>query len=240
MSKQNWTIEEIRDRLMKIRDKGFIGIPKGEYRRDDGIIGQILEKEFDLKENNLRIRDLGSFELKGMRKKSSTLTLCHKTTDKGLTPLEIFDRFSYIRESKRQQGILKKKLFTTVKGNKYNNLGLKLSSFSASNIQMNYKAEFICNWDLTDSLQKIDQVILVLAESKGKTNSKEEMFYYTEGFILDNLKPLTELIDEGIIVVDFTIDQPADLSKSPHDRGPHIRVPKSKIKKAYNKVTKLI
>lgn len=92
----HWTKEQIHKRLLEIKAKGFLPIPSGMYRKDEGVIGQILESEFGIKENNISVRDLGSFELKGMRRKSGTLTLGHKTTDLGLSPIEVFERFGYI------------------------------------------------------------------------------------------------------------------------------------------------
>lgn len=86
-----WTLPKVKKKLAEIRDKGFITIPTEMFRTDDGIVGQIIEREFGIAENNLSVGDLGEFELKGMRKHSSTLTLCHKTTTTGMTPNQIFD-----------------------------------------------------------------------------------------------------------------------------------------------------
>ena len=110
-----WTREQIQKRLLEIKAKGFLSIPDGMYRKDEGVVGQILEREFGIQENNISVRDLGSFELKGMRKKSGKLTLCHKKTDAGLSPIEVFDRFGYERPSNRDKLIIKKKLFSTIK-----------------------------------------------------------------------------------------------------------------------------
>jgi hypothetical protein len=55
----------------------------------------------------LRVGDLGEFELKGMRLRSATLTLGHKRPVKGLSPLQIFDRFGYVRPSRRDPTVLK-------------------------------------------------------------------------------------------------------------------------------------
>ena len=121
-----WTKEKIIENLKIIKNKNFISIPDCIFRKDDGIVGQLLEKEFNINENNLNIADLGLFELKGMRlrkNKTNMLTLFHKTSASGLTPIEIFKRFGYIKKSNRSN-ITKKKLFTTIYGNKYNNLGI--------------------------------------------------------------------------------------------------------------------
>ncbi|MGA2915344.1 MAG: MvaI/BcnI family restriction endonuclease [Sedimentisphaerales bacterium] len=227
-----WTREQIQKRLLEIKAKGFLPIPDGMYRRDEGIVGQILEREFNIKENNISVRDLGSFELKGMRETSSKLTLCHKKTDNGLSPIEVFDRFGYEKPSNRDKLILKKKLFTTVTS-KPNKLGLRLVPFDDTRIDMYHNSEFICSWNLSESLEKINAILLVFAETKGATASRDELFHFTIAHFIQNLKPLSTLVSSNIIVIDFCIDKQVDSSKSPHDRGPHIRIPKSKLFMAY-------
>lgn len=53
----HWTEEQIHKRLLEIQAKGFLPIPDGMYRKDEGVIGQILEREFGIKENNISVRD---------------------------------------------------------------------------------------------------------------------------------------------------------------------------------------
>lgn len=48
-----WTKEAVIERLKEINSKGFIPVPQGMFRADDGIVGQILEREFGVAENNL-------------------------------------------------------------------------------------------------------------------------------------------------------------------------------------------
>lgn len=234
-----WTLENIKKQLEITYKKGFIGKDETlvEYRHDDGAIGQILEKEFNVKENNLTVADLGEFELKGMRRNSNTLTLCHKRTENGLSPIGVFDRFGYVRRSLRNPNVLKKKFFATITGKKQNNHGLRLMSNKQNRITMTYKeTEFICDWNLEDSLQKINSIILVFADTIGVTNSAEEKFHYKEGYLLKNLKDLSTLVNYGNVVIDFCIDKPLDEKKAPHDRGPHIRIPKRKLFESYESV----
>ena len=77
---------------------------------------------------------------------------------------------------------------------------------------------------------------MVFAKTTGKTNSVDEQFYFMHGFLFNGLKPIDELVTEGKIVIDFCIDQILDSTKSPHDRGPHIRMPKKHLASAYNEV----
>lgn len=242
----NWNLEEIKQKLSEINQKGFISIPDELYRRDDGIIGQLLEREFGIAENNISLGDLGRFELKGIRKKknqSGYLTLSHKTPNKGMKPIEIFHRFGYFRESKSKPGQKKKNLFVTVKGTKENSVGLRLRGIDNGHLDMVSGDEFICEWNILEPLKKINQIILVFAETTGKTKANDEKFHYVEALLLDELKPLKNLIDNDVIVIDFCIDQLLDAKgkplKPPHDRGPHIRVPLNKIEKAYENVIQI-
>jgi hypothetical protein len=236
----DWTLDQIVTRLKEIEKKGYISVPIEVFRHNEGVVGQLLEREFNIKENNLSLRDLGTFELKGMRMKSATLTLCHKKPEEGLSPLQIFDRFGYIRASNRNSSIQKKKLFTTVTGTRQNNLGLMLKSSSLNSIDMLYHGEFICRWFLGESLKKIDRIILVYAETEGKTGTAYEKFHYVEANLFKDLKDLGQMVKTGVIVIDFCIDQKVGDSKGPHDRGPHIRIPKSKLHLGYEFIEKLL
>ena len=238
-----WSIEKIKEKLMEVEQKGFIGIPENMYRRDDGIVGQILEREFGIVENNLRVGDLGKFELKGMRWKKSKpnmLTLFHKTSASGLTPIQIFDRFGYVKKSKRSD-IMKKKLFTTIRGDKYNNLGFILKANGEDKIELYHREkdsmsnEYIATWDLSEAKKKIGQMILVFADNKGTVNSREEQFHFTKAYLLDNIMCLSDAINAGAVVMDLCIDKPIDSLKAPHDRGPHIRIPIKKLEYLYGR-----
>ncbi len=237
-----WTKERVITKLHEINEKGYISVPKGMFRTDDGIVGQILEREFGVSENNLHLADLGNYELKGMRNKHgkpNMLTLFHQTSTSGMTPIQIFDEFGYIRKSNRN-GVLKKKLFTTIKGSGINSLGLILKANAENEIYLYHGNRYLATWDLSVAKQKIDQVILVFADTKGPTNSPTEQFHYVKGYILSNPKPMDEAIRSGAVVMDLCIDQPADKSKGVHDRGPHIRIPVSKLSFLFNSVEQVL
>lgn len=205
---KEWTLEAVKQRLVQIKEKGFISIPEGLTKNDDGVVGQIFEREFGINENNLPVRDLGTFELKGVRSKSTNLTLSHKRNIPGLSPIEIFHRFGYIRHSKRNPEVLKKKFFVTIKGKKANPQGLRLRGIGNASLDMVYGDEFICEWDLSSKMDKMDKIILGIADTLGNTNSPDEHFHYVKAFLLEGLKPLKDLVDNDIIVIDFCIDQP--------------------------------
>ena len=237
-----WTKEKVIEKLQLIENKGFIPVPDAMFRKDDGIVGQILEKEFGIKENNLHFADLGTFELKGMRykkNKPNKLTLFHKTSSSGLTPIQIFERFGYLKKSNRSD-VMKKKLFTTIRGGKFNNLGFILKALNENEICLYHKDEYLATWDLSLAKSKIDKIVLAFADTKGKTNSTDEQFYYFKAFLLDGVKSLSQAVSDGAVVMELCIDQPADKSKVVHDRGPHIRIPIKKLSHLFECVEEIL
>ncbi len=237
-----WTKEKVIEQLHIINSKGFIPIPNAMFRRDDGIVGQILEREFGVDENNLHLADLGTYELKGMRykkNKPNMLTLFHQTSTSGMTPIEIFNKFGYERPSNRT-GIMKKKLFTTIKGDKYNSRGFILKANAENEVFLYHEDEHLATWDLSEGKNKINQVILAFAETNGATNTPHEQFHYIKGYLLSNPRPLDEAIRSGAVKMDLCIDQPLDGSKGVHDRGPHIRIPISKLNFLFDEVEQIL
>lgn len=237
-----WTKETVIEKLQQISRKGYISIPNGMFRTDDGIVGQVLEREFGVAENNLHIADLGLYELKGLRikkGKSNKLTLFHQTSTSGLSPNQIFERFSYIKPSQRD-GSMKRKLFTTIKGDKQNNLGLILKAHGEYNIDLFYHDEYLATWDLSSGESKINQVLLAFAETRGQSNSREEQFHYVSAYILSSPKNIYEAINAGAVVMELCIDKPVDSIKAPHDRGPHIRIPVKKLNALFDSIEQIL
>lgn len=239
-----WTKKNVAARIKEISEKGFIPIPEEAYRRDDGSIGQVLEREFGVPENNIHLADLGTYELKGMRlgkKKSRRLTLFHQKPTSGMEIKQIFERFSYERPSARD-GTPKRKLFTTIKGNRQNNRGFLLKAEGESAVSLYHQEEYLATWDLSGSEGKINQILLAVAETTGAVNSKEEKFHFVEAYILSAPKNIYEAITAGAVVMDLCIDQPAaDFGKKvPHERGPHIRIPISKLHLLFDSIERIL
>jgi hypothetical protein len=107
-------------------------------------------------------------------------------------------------------------------------------------IDLFYHDEYLATWDLSSGKNKIDQVLLALAETRGMANTKDEEFHYVKAYILSKPKNIYEAISAGAVVMEFCIDQPADKSKAPHDRGPHIRIPIKKLNTLYSSVEQIL
>jgi hypothetical protein len=233
----DWTKEAAVKKMREISAKGFIPLPEDKKRSDDGGVGQVLEHEFGVHENNLHEADLGTIELKAMRlsKHNNNLTLFHQKPSSGKSMMDIFDAYSYEALGKRDQ-VRKKKLFTTIKGDRVNNRGFILSAKSDSEIELYHNKDYVATWDLSDEYKKLNQVLFARAETRGVQNSDEEEFHFTEAYYLSKPKSLSEAIKSGAVVMDFCIDQPVGSAKGPHDRGPHIRIPVKKLNKVFENV----
>lgn len=72
------------------------------------------------------------------KRKTSKLTLFHQKSTAGLRPNQIFDRFSY-EEPFLRDGSLKRKLFTTIHGNKVNNLCFILRGNGDANVDLYFQ-----------------------------------------------------------------------------------------------------
>lgn len=239
-----WTLESIIHILQQTERKGYLSADGNvEYRVDDGVIGQILEREFGVTENNLHMADLNGengedYELKTARKRKggNKLTLFHQKPTSGMTVREIFEEFGYIKKSARSD-VMKKKLFTTVKGDRENNRGFRLVPETDNILHLYNKDRYLCTWDL--EFEKLANVILTFAETQGVVNSKEESFHYVESYLLSELKSVKDAILNGYVVLDFSVDQPLDGGKM-HDRGPHLRISTKKLDKLFGRIEKLL
>lgn len=239
-----WTLESIIHTLQQTEQKGFISADGNvEYRVDDGVVGQVLEREFGVTENNLHIADLNgedgeNYELKTARKRKGTnrLTLFHQKPTSGMTVREIFEEFGYIKKSSRSD-VMKKKLFTTIKGDRENNRGFRLVPETDNIIHLYNKDRYLCTWNM--DFKKLRNVILTFAETQGSINSKEEAFHYVESYLLSDLRSMKDAILNGYVVLDFSVDKSLEDGKM-HDRGPHLRINVKKLNKLFNKVEQIL
>ena len=242
------TVDELKIKLKEIEAKGFIPIPEGmKKRKDDGFVGQVIERELGIPENNRDSADLGNIELKGKRctlvekkgkkiiKVKGKLTLFHKNTDFGMTDAEIFEKFRYVKPSHRT-GELKEKLFTTCSSRK-NNLGLSIQyNKTEERIELLHEGKVISGWGeaVKKGFNKISNLLLVYAETEGALNSKKEKFHYIKAVLYKNCISVEDAIAKGHIVIEFCIDGELDSTIAPHDRGPHFRVRSlSRLEKMY-------
>ena len=112
------TLSQLIDKLKQIKEKGFTAT----HRVNDTGIGKTLEDLLDVKENNLRLPDIGEIELKAKRIESqSMLTLATKSPEpKGINKV-LFEKYKYLDKEGSYN------LHSTVYGSRFNPQGFKIS-----------------------------------------------------------------------------------------------------------------
>ena len=84
------TLSQLIDKLKQIKEKGFTAT----HRVNDTGIGKTLEDLLDVKENNLRLPDIGEIELKAKRIESqSMLTLATKSPEPKGVNRALFEKY---------------------------------------------------------------------------------------------------------------------------------------------------
>lgn len=231
-------IKELIKKLREIEKMGFIKT----VRPHDGGVGNTLESLLGIKENNLRLPDVGDIEMKAKRiDSSSMLTLASKSPlPRGVNKL-LFINYSHIAED----GI--RKLYTTIYGSRTNPQNFKVV-FKADKLVLQNKNNILAYWPvglLFEGLKaKADKILLVYAETKGKKGSVNEMFYYTEAYILEGIdfKNIKEVLENGKLKFDIRIgaDKKGKKIGVYHDHGTAIRISKQDYPKLYKKHDKII
>src|SRR3990167_6595567 len=165
-------------KLNKIKDSGFILT----HRANDTGIGKTLEDLLEIKENNLRLPDVGEIELKAKRIDSgSMLTVATKSPlPRGVNKV-LFEKYKY-RDKEGHYN-----LHSTVYGSKFNPQGFKVTLKNDKLILSN-RENIEAYWAISifdDVLKsKSDKIILVFADVHGEKKTAEEFFHYNEAYLL--------------------------------------------------------
>src|SRR4030042_6279452 len=174
-------LNELIEKLKKIKESGFIIT----HRADDTGVGKTLEDLLEIKENNLRLPDVGEIELKAKRIGSeSMLTLATKSPEpKGINK-KLFEIYKY---KDKFGGYC---LHSTIYGSRINPQGFKIK-FSQNRLTLLNRKNLEVYWPLNifDNVlkSKSEKIFLVFADTKGKRKTKNEKFHYIEAYLLSNL-----------------------------------------------------
>lgn len=218
------TLKRLKEQLEKIREIGFIKT----HRPHDTGIGKTLEDLLGIKENNLRLPDVGDVELKAKRiDSSSMLTIATKSPEpKGVNKV-LFGEYKYL------DGKGKYSLHSTVYGSRSNPQSFKVV-FEGDKLVLKNKSNIEAYWPLSifdDVLKaKSDKILLVFAETKGKRMTKNEKFYFTEAYLLSNLniKKFKAAIQNDKLKIDIRIGvyRSGKYKGKYHDHGTGFRINK--------------
>jgi hypothetical protein len=175
------TLRKLKEQLEKIKVLGFIKT----HRAHDTGIGKTLEDILGIKENNLRLPDVGNVELKAKRIDSgSMLTIATKSPEpKGVNKV-LFGKYKYLDKEGQFN------LHSTVCGSRKNPQSFKVV-FKNDRLVLKNKSNIAAYWPVSifdDVLKaKSNKILLAFAETKGKRKTKNEKFHFTGAYLLSNL-----------------------------------------------------
>ncbi|MGI8788022.1 MAG: MvaI/BcnI family restriction endonuclease [Pyrinomonadaceae bacterium] len=190
-------IETLRAKLEKVKEKGYVL----SLRRGNTGIGYTLETLLGVEENNIKLPDLGTIELKSKRKSAATpVTMFTFNSGAWKMPQkETIQKYGY-RDKQNRQAL---KCFVTTSVNAQ---GLFVSIENDVLMLRHADGTVIAEWEGADLASyfkaKLPSLALVLADTKMVDG--KEAFHYTEAYLLTNPteNSLLKSIEEGVILID--------------------------------------
>lgn len=212
--------------LRAIKGEGFI-ISK---RIHDTGIGHTLEQALGLKENNMAIPDLGTFELKAQRYKSSSLITFFTKKPDDILNSKILDKFGYPRKDGKLV------IHQTIRYGAVNAKGFRM--VNQGNDLIIYKDNnYIFSYNKSGVKKSFDKkfskgVVLVLADSK---KNGREKFHFREAYLMKsgNFKSFINHLFYDIRIGRYP-------NGKPHDHGSAFRIRKIDLPKLFKIYRKLI
>lgn len=231
MSSTQWSIEEIKRRLLEIKEMGFIAT---ERYHNTGV-GHTLEQLLGLRENNISLPDFGNLELKTHRGRSTSYITILTKAPNVVKNRELLERFGYPRESNGR--IV---LHQTVYLDRPNARGFALRYDQESQNLDLYKDDELLGYYSRAQIEakfeeKIgDGVIMVFARSR-KSKTDVEQFHYTEALILKGFD-----FDRYLKYIYYDIRIGRYPDGRPHDHGSAFRVKKIDLENVFQVCEKIL
>ena len=231
-------LDQLVKKISEIKNKGYI---KTRRLHDTGI-GKTLEDLLGIKENNLRLPDIGEIEIKAKRIDSqSMLTIATKAPmPRGVNKV-LFENYKY----KDKGGSYC--LHSTVYSSRCNPQGFKVSLLGGK-LKLKSRKNIEAYWPISifnDVLKsKSDKILLVLAETEGERLTKEEKFRFVEAHLLSNLNigKFKEAIKKDKLKIDIRIGVYRSGPKKGkyHDHGTGFRINKRDFLHLYDNFKQLV
>ena len=208
-------ITQLKERLCEISQMAYVV----SLRKGNTGIGYTLETLLGLKENNLKMPDLGEIEVKSQRKDvSNRLTMF--TFNRGVWKIkqkELIERYGYIDTNGRPS------LYCTVKSSP-NNQGLCVKVEQETVRLYHVDGLLIAEWTggnlINSFMKKMPSLVIVYADTRINSDEKEE-FWFNEAFYLTqpNEDNLLDLIKKDIIIVDVRMHLKENKAVRNHGTG---------------------
>ncbi|HRK28127.1 MAG TPA: MvaI/BcnI family restriction endonuclease [Chitinophagales bacterium] len=227
-------VKTLQAKLEKVKKMGYVV----SMRKGNTGIGYTLETLLGIVENNIKLPDFGTIELKSKRKNASTpvtMFTFNKAVWK-IKQIEVIKNYGY----KDTTGRLALYCFV---GSKPNPQGLYLKTTKTSLQMYHNDGTLIAEWQ-ADNLaetfrKKMPALVLVQAETRVNSDEKEE-FYYNEAYLLSEPsgRKLLEMISKEEILVDIRMH--VNLRGSVRNHGTAFRTDESKLMNCFNKKESLL
>ena len=231
-------LRRLKKQLEKIKALGFV---KTRRTHDTGI-GKTLEDLLGIKENNLRLPDVGDVELKAKRIDSgSMLTVATKSPEPEGINKVLFEKYKYLDKEGKYN------LHSTVCGSWKNPQSFKVV-FEGEKLVLKNKSKIAVYWPISifdDVLKaKSDKILLALAETKGERKTKNEKFHFTEAYLLSNLNinKFKSAVESDKLKIDIRIGvyRSGKNKGKYHDHGTGFRINKRDFLHLFDNFTQII
>jgi len=233
-----FTLRKLKEQLEKIKAMGFVKT----HRAHDTGIGKTLEDLLGIKENNLRLPDVGEVELKAKRMDSgSMLTVATKSPEpKGINKV-LFEKYKYLDKEGKYN------LHSTVCGSRKNPQSFKVV-FESEKLVLKNKSKIEAYWPISifdDVLKaKSDKILLAFAETKGERKTKNEKFHFTEAYLLSdlNINKFKSAVENDKLKIDIRIGvyRSGKNKGKYHDHGTGFRINKRDFLHLFDNFTQII
>jgi hypothetical protein len=227
-------VKTLQEKLERVKQMGYVL----SLRKGNTGIGYTLETLLGIAENNIKLPDFGTIELKSKRKNASTPVTMF-TFNKAVWKIKQIDAiktYGYKDTSGRQA------LYCFV-SSKPNPQGLYLKTTNVSLQMYHNDGTLIAEWQ-ADNLEetfrkKMPALLLVQAEARINSDQKEE-FFYDQAYILSEPSgnKLLDMISNDEILVDVRMH--INLRGSVRNHGTAFRTDESKLINCFTKKESLL
>ena len=230
----NWTQEEITTQLAEVKGLGYVRTK----RKGPTGVGFTLETLLGIKENNIHLPDLGSFELKAKRDGHTGMTTLFTFNRAAwkINPMDAIRRYG--NEDKNGRFGLYQSV-TTVP----NNRGLHVSvDNSHIRVSSGKDQTILLEWSLADISERFDEKVgnLLLVKALVDTRDGAEYFNYHQAKLLSGAptkEQLREKISFGDVIIDLRLHDKGTRGARNHGTG--FRVLEDSLEGLYGEVTEL-
>ncbi|MBI4823094.1 MAG: glycosyl hydrolase [Nitrospirae bacterium] len=235
----SFTVQKLKKRLEEIKALGYVKT----HRAHDTGVGKTLEDLLGIKENNIRLPDIGEVEIKAKRIDSnSMLTLATKAPKPRRVNRLIFEHYKYLDKEGSSN------LHSTVYGSRYNSQGFRVRVKENKLFLENRPHNIEAYWDeniFSDVLfSKSNYILLVFAQTKGERKTINEHFHYTEAYLLRdmNADKFYASIANDFLKVDIRIGvyRSGKNKGKYHDHGTGFRMSKQNFLQLYDSYEKIL